>query len=91
LSFNLAAAALFAGGLSIVPSANCSAEIKIEGGSNATELARLRQKYLKDYSYPRGFAPQTPLHALSRAAPRARSGRVARSQLLARTLERAAG
>jgi hypothetical protein len=64
---------------------------QIEGGSNATELARLRQKYLKDYSYPRGFAPQTPLHALSRAAPRARSGRVARSQLLARTLERAAG
>ena len=31
------------------------------------------------YSYPRGFAPRTPLHALSRAASTARSVRVARS------------
>jgi len=30
-------------------------------------------------SYSRGFAPGTPLHALSRAASSARSGRVARS------------
>ena len=30
-------------------------------------------------SYPRGFAPRTPLHAPSRAAAPARSGRVARS------------
>src|SRR5215831_17321478 len=31
-------------------------------------------------SYPRGFAPRTPLHALSLAASPARSVRVARSQ-----------
>ena len=30
-------------------------------------------------SHPRGFAPRTPLHAPSRAASPARSGRVARS------------
>src|SRR6266542_2935711 len=34
-----------------------------------------------DQSYSRGFAPRTPLHALSRAASSARSGRVARSHL----------
>jgi hypothetical protein len=32
------------------------------------------------YACPRGFAPGAPLHALSRAASPARSGRVARSQ-----------
>src|SRR5438445_11427654 len=37
------------------------------------------------YSYPRGFAPRPPLHALSRAASPARSVRVARFALLART------
>jgi hypothetical protein len=31
------------------------------------------------FYYPRGFAPRTPLHALSRAASPARSVRVARS------------
>src|SRR6188508_1610080 len=31
-------------------------------------------------SYPRGVAPRTPPHALSRAAAPARSGRVARSR-----------
>src|SRR4029453_13886680 len=33
---------------------------------------------------PRGFAPRTPLHALSRPASSARSGRVARVAVLAR-------
>ena len=32
-------------------------------------------------SYPRGFAPRTPLHALSRAASSARSVRVAHFRL----------
>jgi hypothetical protein len=40
---------------------------------------------------PRGFAPRTPLHALSRAAAPARSVRVARFASLARFFDRAAG
>src|SRR4051794_22535183 len=36
-------------------------------------------------AYPRGFAPRTPLHALSRAASPARSVRVARSLPLTRS------
>ena len=42
-------------------------------GSSSTTAPRGRQ------NYPRGFAPRTPLHALSRAATSARSVRVARS------------
>ena len=41
--------------------------------------------------YPRGFAPRTPPHALSRAASPARSVRVARSRRSLASLERAPG
>ena len=46
--------------------------------------ARVFERVRGLFSYPRGFAPRTPLHALSRAASPARSDRVARFAALAR-------
>ena len=39
-----------------------------------------RDRHLRHHRYPKGFAPRTPPHALSRAASPARSVRVARSR-----------
>ncbi len=43
-----------------------------------------RDRHLRHHRDPRGFAPRTPLHALSRAASPARSVRVAHSLPLVR-------
>ena len=53
-------------------------------GRRDTEGAREEQPQCRFISYPRGFAPRTPRHALSRAAAGA-LGRVARSLTLARS------
>ena len=56
------------------------------------EMVGWLKKILEFSSFnPRGFAPRTPLHALSRAASPARSARAARSLSFARIVKRAAG
>ena len=54
-------------------------------GSSSTPISSRSSRSIHQ---PRGFAPRTPLHALSRAASPARSDRVARSPQLARAARR---
>src|SRR4029450_10498309 len=65
-------------GLEVKPELLVEPALGVSGPNNRTGAGG--EPFASRLSYPRGFAPRTPLHARSRAASPARSARVARSR-----------